>query len=171
MTSPEGFPERLTRARVAAGFSRRALGRIAQISEAYVSRLESGQRTASPVVCQALARALNVSAEWLVSGRGRAEPDHDPVTEIRRDRLPAALERLIEQERMAPEVGRLPRSFLQRYLQRVDNLRAELAGQWQVTMQDFARRIDRELEDFRARLLAEWRAEKRRRKADSTENC
>ena len=171
MPQPEGFPERLARARVAAGFSRRALGRIAQVSEAYISRLESGQRTASPVVCQALARALNVDAQWLVSGRGRTEPDNNSVTETGTDRLPAAIERLIEQQRMAPEVGRLPRPFLRRYLDRVDNLRAELASQWQVTMQDFARRIDRELEDFRARLLAEWRAERRRRKADSTDNC
>jgi hypothetical protein len=114
---------------------------------------------------------LNVDAEWLVSGRGRAEPDRDSVTEIRTDRLPGAIERLIEQERIAPEVGRLPRPFLRRYLERVDTLRAELASQWQVTMQDFTRRIDRELEDFRARLLAEWRAERRRRKADSTDNC
>jgi hypothetical protein len=87
------------------------------------------------------------------------------------DRLPAVIERLIEQQRMAPEVGRLPRPFLQRYLERVDNLRAELASQWQVTMQDFARRIDRELEDFRARLHAEWRVERRQRKANSTDNC
>ncbi len=171
MTRPKGFPERLARARVAAGFSRRALGRIAQVSEAYISRLESGQRTASPVVCQALARALNVDAEWLVSGRGRAEPDHDSVTEITTDRLPAAIERLIDQERMAPEISRLPRPFLRRYLERVDNMRAELLSQWQVTMQYFGRRIDRELEDFRARLLAEWRAERRQRKTDSTDNC
>ena len=72
---------------------------------------------------------------------------------------------------MAQELGRLPRSFLRRYLERVDNLRAELASQWQVTMQDFTRRINRELEDFRTRFLAEWRAERKRRKADSTDDC
>jgi hypothetical protein len=71
------------------------------------------------------------------------------------------IEQVIERERLAPEAGRLPRPLLQRYFQRVESVRAEVTEQWQVSAQEMARRIERELSDFRARLMAEWRAERR----------
>ncbi len=159
-----GFAQRLTQAREAAGLSRRALGRIAQVSEAHISRVELGQRLPSPVMRQALARALGVDAEWLGSGRGTAQglpaPDPDELTS---PRLPPAIERLLARERLAPDVGRLPRPFVQRYLQRVEAVRAEADSQLEAARRDLARRIERELSDFRARLLAEWRAGRRQR--------
>jgi transcriptional regulator with XRE-family HTH domain len=158
-----GFPERLARARTAAGFSRRALGRMAQVSEAYISRLERGQRIASPVVRQSLARALGVDPEWLASGQGSLRADRERPDDGVPDRLPAAIEHLIDRERLAPEVGRLPRPFLQRYMQRVEIVRGDITSLWQATRQDLAQRIERELGDFRARLLAESRAERQRR--------
>lgn len=166
----EGFAERLTRAREAAGLSRRALGRIAQVSEAHISRLELAQRVPSPVMRQALARALGIDAEWLVSGRGT--PRGMPVEEsddLTSQRLPPLIERLLDRERLAPEVGRLPRPYVQRYLQRVDAVRAEADGQLETALRDLARRIERELSDFRARLMAEWRAERRQRTSDGGE--
>jgi len=165
-----GFAQRLTQAREAAGLSRRALGRIAQVSEAHISRVELGQRLPSPVMRQALARALGVDAEWLGSGRGTAQglpaPDPDELTS---PRLPPAIERLLARERLAPEVGRLPRPYVQRYLQRVEAVRAEADGQLEAALRDLSRRIERELSDFRARLLAEWRAERRQRTSDAGE--
>jgi transcriptional regulator with XRE-family HTH domain len=170
-----GFAQRLTQAREAAGLSRRALGRIAQVSEAHISRVELGQRLPSPVMRQALARALGVDAEWLGSGRGTAQglparglpaPDPDELTS---PRLPPAIERLLARERLASEVGRLPRPYVQRYLQRVEAVRAEADGQLEAALRDLSRRIERELSDFRARLLAEWRAERRQRTSDAGE--
>ena|SRR5258708_23188103 len=169
MPQDRGFPERLTRARTAAGFSRRALGRLADVSEAYISRLEHGQRTASPVVRRALAHALGVDSEWLAFGREIQRKDVDRNTDVTQERLPAAIEQLLQRERIAPEVGRLPRRFVQRYLQRVDSVRADATNQWRVTVQDVAQRIERELGDFRARLMAEWRAERPRRSSKTTD--
>jgi transcriptional regulator with XRE-family HTH domain len=144
------------------------LGRVAQVSEAHISRLELGQRVPSPVMRQALARALGVDAEWLVSGRGTSQGllAQDP-DELTSQRLPPAIERLLARERLAPEVGRLPRPYVQRYLQRVEAVRAEADGHLQAALRDLARRIERELSDFRARLLAEWRAERRQRASDA----
>lgn len=159
----EGFARRLTQSREAAGLSRRALGRIAQVSEAHISRLELGQRLPSPVMRQALARALGVDTEWLASGQGppRGLPaEHEDET-IANYRLPATIELLLDRERLAPEVGRLPRPYVQRYLQRVDGVRAEVNAQVETALRDIQRRVERELADFRARLLAEWRAERR----------
>jgi len=140
------------------------LGRIAQVSEAHISRLELGQRVPSPVMRLGLARALGVDAEWLVSGHGTpwGIPAQDP-DELTSQRLPPTIESLLHRERLAPEVGRLPRPYVQRYLQRVDALRAEADGQIETALRDLARRIERELSDFRARLLAEWRADRRQR--------
>ena len=84
-------------------------------------------------------------------------------------RLPPLIERLLDRERLAPEVGRLPRPYVQRYLQRVDAVRAEADGQLETALRDLARRIERELSDFRARLMAEWRAERRQRTSDGGE--
>jgi transcriptional regulator with XRE-family HTH domain len=158
-----GFSERLTQAREATGLSRRALARIAQVSEAHISRLELGQRVPSPLMCQALARALSVDAEWLASGRGkpRGTPS-EKSAELARQGLPAAIETLLDRERLAPEVGRLPRPYVQRYFKRLDAVRAEAGALLETSLRDLERRIERELADFRARLLAEWRAERRR---------
>lgn len=158
-----GFSERLTQAREATGLSRRALARIAQVSEAHISRLELGQRVPSPLMCQALARALSVDVEWLASGRGkpRGAPPEESA-ELARHGLPAAIETLLDRERLAPEVGRLPRPYVQRYFQRLDAVRAEAGALLDSSLRDLERRIERELADFRARLLAEWRAERRR---------
>lgn len=168
----KGFPERLTQAREAAGLSRRALGRIAQVSEAHVSRLELGQRVPSPVMREALARALGVNAEWLVSGHGtpRGMPAQDP-DELTGQPLPPVIERLFDRDRLAPEVGRLPPRYVQRYLQRIDAVRAEADGQLKTALRDLARRIERELSDFRARLLAEWRAERRHHDGASSDEA
>jgi len=50
---------------------------MAQVSEAYISRLERGQRIASPVVRQSLARALGVDPEWLASGQGSSRAERE----------------------------------------------------------------------------------------------
>jgi len=148
------------------------LGRIAQVSEAHISRVELGQRVPSAVMRQALARALGVDVEWLASGRRTAQglPAQDS-DELTSQLLPPTIERLLARERLAPEVGRLPRPFVQRYLQRVDAVRAEADGQLEAALRDLARRIERELSDFRARLLAEWRAERRLRGRASSEKA
>ena len=167
-----GFSERLTQSREATGLSRRALARIAQVSEAHVSRLELGQRVPSPLMCQTLARALGVDAEWLASGRGKLSGTRpEKSAELTSHGLPAAIEGLLDRERLAPEVGRLPRPYVQRYFQRLDAVRAEAGTLLEISLRDLERRIERELADFRARLLAEWRAERRRPSSHASEDA
>jgi transcriptional regulator with XRE-family HTH domain len=158
-----GFSQRLTQAREALGLSRRALARIAQVSEAHISRLELGQRVPSPPMCHALARALSVDAEWLASGRGKPRGiPPDKSAGLTSHGLPALIENLLDRERLAPEVGRLPRPYLLRYFERLDSVKTEAGALFETSLRDLSRRIERELADFRARLLAEWRAERRR---------
>jgi hypothetical protein len=121
------------------------------------------------MMCQALARALNVDGEWLASGRGkprRIPPEES--AEVTSHGLPALIESLIDQERLAPEVGRLPRPYLRRYFERLDAVRVEAGALFETSLRDLGRRIERELADFRARLLAEWRAERRRPSSHAT---
>jgi transcriptional regulator with XRE-family HTH domain len=161
-----GFSERLTQAREATGLSRRALARVAQVSEAHISRLELGQRVPSSLMCQALARALSVDVDWLASGQGKLRgTPREESAELTSRGLPVSITDLLDRERLAPEVGRLPRPYQQRYLQRLDAVRAEAGALLDASLRDLARRIERELSDFRARLLAEWRAERRRSSA------
>lgn len=54
-----------------------------------------------------------------------------------------------------------PRAYVQLYLQRVDGVRAEVDAQLGTALRDIARRIEREMADLRARLMAEWRAKRR----------
>lgn len=68
---PSPFGERLRRARKVRGLGLRALAKAAGVSHATVSLLESGRQDAIEVkAAVALARALGVTVEWLVTGDG-----------------------------------------------------------------------------------------------------
>jgi len=65
------LPSRLRLARQRAGLSARAVGRAAGLGERTVSLLESGARSdPRRSTLEAIARALNVSLEWLLLGKG-----------------------------------------------------------------------------------------------------
>ena len=63
--------------------SQRELARLMEVSDPYVSQLERGMHEPSVRVLRALARALNVRAETLLSYAGLLDPDqaHSSVTE------------------------------------------------------------------------------------------
>ncbi|MBA4285446.1 MAG: hypothetical protein C0434_07935 [Xanthomonadaceae bacterium] len=61
--------KRLKEAREKAGYSQAALARKAGVSQPVISDIESGEQTETRKLAQ-LAKALNVTAEWLGSGRG-----------------------------------------------------------------------------------------------------
>lgn len=75
----ETFAERLNWARRAAGMSRRALSVKAGLAEPHVGMIERNlEADPQGSTAAALAEALGVSIEWLVTGRG--EPPAMPAT-------------------------------------------------------------------------------------------
>jgi transcriptional regulator with XRE-family HTH domain len=63
--------QRLRRARKAAGLSARRLDALAGLTPCHTSLIESGLReNPKATTVAALAKALGVSLDWLVSGRG-----------------------------------------------------------------------------------------------------
>jgi transcriptional regulator with XRE-family HTH domain len=64
---------RLKKARTAAKISARRLDKLAGLTPGHTTLIESGRRpNPTATTAAALARALDVSLEWLVSGRGAA---------------------------------------------------------------------------------------------------
>lgn len=59
--------------------SQRELARLTQLSDPYVSQLERGMHEPSVRVLKALAKALNVRAETLLSYAGLLEPGDGPT--------------------------------------------------------------------------------------------
>jgi transcriptional regulator with XRE-family HTH domain len=69
--SPSPFGARLREARVARGLGLRELSRAASVSHTIISLLETGRQEAIEVrAAVALAKALGVTVEWLVTGDG-----------------------------------------------------------------------------------------------------
>lgn len=66
------FPERLRKARKAAGLSAAALCQAAEMSRSSVSQLEARQGVPRLRTVERLARALKVSVAWLAFGLGEA---------------------------------------------------------------------------------------------------
>src|SRR5436190_5786491 len=73
-SSQEGVGARLKRLRVARGFSQRDLSSPG-VSYAYISRIEAGARTPSVKALRKLARKLQVSVEYLETGRDIRDVD------------------------------------------------------------------------------------------------
>ncbi|MCP3990371.1 MAG: helix-turn-helix transcriptional regulator [Actinomycetia bacterium] len=59
--------------------SQRELAKLTQLSDPYVSQLERGLHEPSVRVLKALAKALNVRAETMLSYAGLLEPDEVPT--------------------------------------------------------------------------------------------
>src|SRR5437870_386274 len=74
VSSREGVGQRLKRLRVARGFSQRDLSSPG-VSYAYISRIEAGARTPSVKALRKLAQKLNVSVEYLETGRDIRDVD------------------------------------------------------------------------------------------------
>ncbi len=62
--------------------SQRELARLTQLSDPYVSQLERGMHEPSVRVLKALAGALNVRAETLLSYAGLLDEDDDATTSV-----------------------------------------------------------------------------------------
>ena len=62
--------------------SQRELARLTQLSDPYVSQLERGMHEPSVRVLKALANALNVRAETLLSYAGLLDEDDDATTSV-----------------------------------------------------------------------------------------
>jgi len=63
--------ERIREARLAKGLGQRGLAEASGVSQGHISHAESGKRQElGPTVLGALARALEVSPEWLLTGEG-----------------------------------------------------------------------------------------------------
>jgi transcriptional regulator with XRE-family HTH domain len=65
---PEGLGQRLKQARESRGYIQAELA-FEGCSEAYICRIERGQRLPSLQITQGLAERLGVTAEWLTSGK------------------------------------------------------------------------------------------------------
>jgi transcriptional regulator with XRE-family HTH domain len=66
------FGERLREARKKAGMNQSALAKAALVSQNSISKWENGHKMPNVYSAYLLAKALNVSAGWLVAGEGRA---------------------------------------------------------------------------------------------------
>ena len=64
--------ERLRSARLRAGFSQVGLAKKVGMGQETVSRIELGKRLPTTLQLEAIALALNVGMEWLLTGRKRA---------------------------------------------------------------------------------------------------
>lgn len=85
MIAVETFGERLRRMRVEQGFSQRELAELSGVSNAYLSRLEKDERSASVKMIRKLSIPLRVSPSFLELG-----VEHDDlaaITQALRDRL------------------------------------------------------------------------------------
>lgn len=74
------FASRLLHARSEAGLTQRELADQAGVSTVQLSRYESGKSTPRPPVMAGLAKALQVSRQWLAHGEGRRTDGVDPTT-------------------------------------------------------------------------------------------
>ena len=84
-SSMADVPNRLKLARMVRGYSRREVDRRANLSEGQTSLLERGMRpNFEAATLKALAGALQVTADWILSGTGPGpESDDDPVMALR----------------------------------------------------------------------------------------
>lgn len=72
---PNQFAERLRQIRRHRGLSQKQLAQLCRLSQSAISNYENGTRRLSYEILT-LAKALNVSPQWLAEGRGNKEPDH-----------------------------------------------------------------------------------------------
>lgn len=91
--------DRLQRLRQERRLSQRRLAQLADVTPAYVSKIESGERQPSLSVVRALAGALGVSASYLETG---SEQD----TRLDAARLVYALENCLSALERAAEIAR-----------------------------------------------------------------
>lgn len=74
--------DRLREAREAKGMGQRSLARTSGVSQGHISHAESGKRIElGPTVLSALADALGVSVDWLLTGEGPRERRPDQTVE------------------------------------------------------------------------------------------
>jgi DNA-binding XRE family transcriptional regulator len=73
------FARRLITARAAKGLSQVELAAAAGVAPAQLSRYERGATIPRPQICAKLAKALDVSTQWLLIGEGDG-PNHDQNT-------------------------------------------------------------------------------------------
>jgi transcriptional regulator with XRE-family HTH domain len=87
MQLPSTFARRLQLARVNAGLEQRELGRLVGLTRETIGRLERGQTTQISIqALRKLARALNVSSDWLIA---MDVPDAEPAEDQQEDMMAA----------------------------------------------------------------------------------
>jgi transcriptional regulator with XRE-family HTH domain len=87
------FAERLRLARARAGLSRAALAEAAGVSPRSIEEYEMGR--VPPQALPAIARALEVSTVWLITGEQMIDKQLDEMVE-RLDRIDAKLDELLQ---------------------------------------------------------------------------
>ncbi len=74
--------------------------------------------------------------------------------------LQERIEQLL-QPHTAPD---LPPSYLKRYIERVGKIRSEIDGEIRAKLDEIARKVERQISDYRHLLTAELRAERKERR-------
>jgi len=79
---PHDFPQRLKELRRNRGLSQKQLAALCRLSQSAISNYENGTRVLAREILS-LARALDVSPQWLAEGRGPKDPPsyYPPLTE------------------------------------------------------------------------------------------
>src|SRR5690625_6757822 len=79
---PHEFPQRLKELRRNRGLSQKQLAALCRLSQSAISNTENGTRVLAREILS-LARALDVSPQWLAEGRGPTDPPsyYPPLTE------------------------------------------------------------------------------------------
>ncbi len=94
-------------------------------------------------------------------GGDRAEPVESLDELLRGHReLGEHIRELLQPDRVA-DVEKLPPRYRERYRERVKEIRSRINNEMGVKLSEIAATVERELTDFRARLVAEFRAQRR----------
>lgn len=96
--------ERIRLAMDAAGLSQAELAAKAHTTEATISRIINGKRAAHSSTLEAIARALNVPADWLLGGEATRSPSLVELRSLAADASPMAQAFLADLEAQYPYV-------------------------------------------------------------------
>ncbi|SMB98015.1 Helix-turn-helix [Thermanaeromonas toyohensis ToBE] len=91
--------ERLRKAREAKGLTQAQLGALLNVSDATINRYEKGQRSPDPEMLVKLAEALNVSTDYLLTGKQASILEYEAAhrTDDSTDELPEEARRSLEE--------------------------------------------------------------------------
>ena len=77
---PDNFSSRLTWAISSSGLKQKELAKIVGVAEITISRYKSGVQTPNNATLNMLASVLNVSPEWLSTGKAPMQPENIVAT-------------------------------------------------------------------------------------------